>query len=312
MQNKICAGYLVKGRLERLHERGGKLLDKADGIGEGYLPTFGKLELARSGVKRCEQFVVGKDIGLRELVQKARLSRVGVSRERYLEHAAFIAAFALKLAYFGKACKLALYGGDAIAHHASVDFKLAFPFTETRADASAHAIGSKVRPHPLQAGQQILVLRQTNLKSSLLACGMESEYVQYKSRSVYDLHLASHNLFQVRLLGRRQLVIEDDEVGGVCARQFGNLFGFSRAYERSRVRSLEPLGGRCHDVGAGGIDQTGKLRQRRGNRPRGTRSVDPDEHRALPLFFVKGACPFHDKRFEFRHTRNQPLSLRIR
>ena len=81
---------------------------------------------------------------------------------------------------------------------------------------------------------------------------MQGEDVQNEGRTVDDLHGLVHDLLQIGLLGRCQLIVEDDEVGLVRPCQLGDFFvGLARADEGARVGRVQALGRRGHHIGSG-------------------------------------------------------------
>ena len=70
VQDKVGSGDFVERRLEGLDQRGGQLLDEADGVGDGDLAALGQLELAGGGVQRGEELVVAEHIGSGEPVDE--------------------------------------------------------------------------------------------------------------------------------------------------------------------------------------------------------------------------------------------------
>ena len=108
----------------------GKLLDEPDGVCQGDLASLGQNELPRGRVKRGKQLVIAENARIGERVEQTRFTSVGVACKRYLEHAAFVSAFALQRPHLRKLFELSLDRGDALSHHPPVDFELAFALAE--------------------------------------------------------------------------------------------------------------------------------------------------------------------------------------
>ena len=105
----------------------------------------------------------------------------------------------------------------------------------------------------LQSGRQIAKLGQLDLGLALLARGVLGEDVQ-DHRSTVDRG-AAEQLLQLELLGRAQLVVEDDRVtvGGFGERlDLGRLAGSDVG---GRVGGATPLGDATHHVGARRVDE---------------------------------------------------------
>ena len=236
MEDEVRSGDLVERRLKRLDERGRKLLDEPDGVRQRDLASFGKLVAARGGVERREQLVVAQHIRIGQTVEKTRFSRVGVAGERHLEHAARQAALALQRSHRAEVYELALDGRDALAHHAAVDLELTFAFAEA-GSAAAHAVGREVGPHAAQARIQVLILGEPHLEAAFAARRVEGEDVEDEGGPVDDLDVLVDDLLEVGLLRGAELVVEDDEVGGVGAGKLRDLLGLAAADERARIGS---------------------------------------------------------------------------
>ena len=190
-------------------------------------------------------------------------------------------------------CKLAANARDALAHHAAVDLQLAFALTEAGSHAASHAVRSEVGPHAAQARVQVLVLGETHLQTPLLGGGVQGEDVQNEGRTVDDLHGLVHDLLQIGLLGRCQLIVEDNEVGLVRPCQLGDFVGLARADEGSRVGRVPSrwvVDG--HHIGSGRIGQTFQLSQGRVQGPRQPRALDAHENGALARSSALVAGPF--------------------
>ncbi len=80
---------------------------------------------------------------------------------------------------------------------AAVAFKLGLAGA-SGADAAAETL--QVRPTPGQAGQEIFLLGELDLKSTFVGLGTLGEDIQNEGRAVYDLDLK--RLLQVALLRR--------------------------------------------------------------------------------------------------------------
>ena len=85
------------------------------------------------------------------------------------------------------------------------------------------------------------------------------------------------------MLGRGQLVVEDDRVGIEAATELGDLLRLAPSDERGRVRRVPPLHDSAHDVGPGAVDQLRQLVQLLLDQLGGQAGEDdPDEDDPLP------------------------------
>jgi hypothetical protein len=114
-----------------------------------------------------------------------------------------------------------------------------------------------VGPLSAKAGEDVLVLGQLHLEAALTGAGVLGENVEDQGGAVEDLDVEL--AFEVALLRRAQLVVEDD--GGVIrGSALGDyLLELALADIGRRVEGLEALGGAADDVGAGGLGEELKL-----------------------------------------------------
>nr|GFB91236.1 hypothetical protein [Tanacetum cinerariifolium] len=125
---------LVQRALKAFDELGRQLANKPDGVGEQEGHVVIEHHLAGCGIDGGEKFIFGKDFGLAEQV-----------------------------------FKLFLEEGDAVAHDASVglDFRFTGAF-----HAHTTALLVQVSPEAGEAGQEVLVLRQLDLRARRADVGL--------------------------------------------------------------------------------------------------------------------------------------------
>ena len=175
--------------------------------------------------------------------------------------------------------QLAFEPGDAGTDPAPLDFELGLAAAEPGADAAALLRQSGLGA-PAQARQAVAQQRQLDLRLALRGPGVLGEDVEDHRRAVD--RGTPQQLLQVVLLGRGQLVVEDDGVGVDGEAQFAQFFGLALADEEGVVRVIARLHQPAHLVGAGRVDQrrqfveagVGVLLGRPGER-------DPDQHDAF-------------------------------
>ena len=147
---------------------------------------------------------------------------------------------------------------DAVLHPAAVGFQLRFTLAAAHPDAAF--LPRQVAPETRQARQQVLQLRQLDLKLALAGARALREDVQNERGAVE--HLAVEGLLQVAALGRGKLVVEDDRVyiGAVAVR--GKLVRLAFADVGSRARGSHLLNAIPHYLCPGGRGKLRKLLQR--------------------------------------------------
>ena len=177
--------------------------------------AVGRGVAAHRRVEGREQGVLDEHPGARDAVEQARLARVRVPRDRDRRHGIALAIGALGLAG-------GLHADDLPAQprHARVDatpVELDLRLTGTaRAHAGACAadLATGLARHRLtpaaQAGQQVLELRELDLRLALTALGVLAEDVEDDRRAVDDLDL--DRVFERTPLARGELGVGDDRV----------------------------------------------------------------------------------------------------
>ena len=118
----------------------------------------------------------------------------------------------------------------------------------------------QVRPQPGQARQLVLELGELDLEPALVGLGVEREDVEDQPAAVDDLDV--EQLLERALLGRRQLVVGDEQVEAGLALGRDELLRLALADVPVRVdvAAVLPLG--ADDLGAGGGGQVGQLGER--------------------------------------------------
>ena len=190
-----------------------QLAYEANRVGDGGRLAARQHKDPRRGVKRGEELVLHIHAGIGQSVEQRRLAGVGVARQSNAEDIGRRTLFALHVAVGSDVGKLATQHGNAVANEATVDLELAFALAKARANAAACPVFGKVSPHAAQARVEVLQLSHLHLQLALMGLGMQAEDVEDERRTVDDLVLHSQDTLDVCLLRRRQLSIEDDDVG---------------------------------------------------------------------------------------------------
>ncbi len=108
-----------------------------------------------------------------------------------------------------------------------------------------------------QPGQAVAQEGQLHLGLSFLAAGVLGEDVEDHGRPVDGR--AAQDLLEVALLGRGQLVVEDDGVGIDGLRQLVEFLGLAPSHEGGRIGVIATLDDAADDVGTGRAHQEGEL-----------------------------------------------------
>ena len=138
----------------------------------------------------------------------------------------------------------------------------------------------QVGPQPGQAWQLVLELGQLDLETALVGLRVQREDVEDEPAAVDDLDV--EQLLERTLLGRRQLVVGDEDVEPGLALRGDELLGlaFADVPVRIHVAAVLPFG--ADDVGAGSRREVRELRERVLCRPAVVAArVDRDEESLL-------------------------------
>jgi hypothetical protein len=135
---------------------------------------------------------------------------------------------------------------DAVRDAAAVGFELGFA-RPARPDAPAQP--RHLDAMPGEARQPVVQLRQLHLQAAFARPRARCKDVQNELGPVDDLGV--YGLFEVALLGGREVVVEDHDLGAARSHGGRNLFDFSPADEGGGVQSRARLQQRFGHLGAG-------------------------------------------------------------
>ena len=124
-----------------------------------------------------------------------------------------------------------------------------------RADAAAQPRQRLARAD--QPRQQVFQLRELDLQLAFARAGAPREDVENQLRAIDDLAIEA--LVQLAQLRRRQLVVEDDDVGVGFGRGLRQHVDLAAAEERGRVGLGTILQHAQDDAGARGLGEAGEL-----------------------------------------------------
>src|SRR5680860_1596490 len=259
VQQQVGVQRLLERALERLDQLRGQLLHETDRVRHHGASAVGQLQPTSGGVERREQLVGDQGARTGQAVQQRGLARVGVAHEREREHVVAPAVLGPERARALCLLQVVLQPGDPAIQLASVDFELGLTgSTGADARAAGHTTaglpGQGLAP-TAQARQQIGQLGKLHLRLALLGGGVLGEDIQDDDGAVEHLHLES--LFEVALLGRGQLVVEDGRVGAPpggapqrlhLQRRLGGVGGVGGLGHVGHVRRVGRVGGRDPSV----------------------------------------------------------------
>ena len=245
---------LFERRAEGGDELRRQLLDEAHGVGEEDGAPVRQLDAPGERVQRGEELVLCEDLGAGEGAHERALAGVRVADERHDRHARARPSPSIERPLPPDGLDLALEAGDAVADEASVGLEL-------RLAGAAGADGAfeplEVAPLAGEPRQEVLVLRQLDLEAAFAGPGTFGEDVEDEGSAVEDLDL--EGVFQLALLRRAELVVEDDDgaVESAALRLYLRQLALADVVRRMGVRQL--LDGAADDAGAGGIGEEGEL-----------------------------------------------------
>ena len=232
-----------------------QLADEAHRVGDDRLLVLAHVHFTGQRVERREEPVLDEDIAIAtQAAQDGGLSGVGVADQRHLERIA--PGLALHLARALHFDEPLLQHPDAMADEAAVSFELRFTRTP-EADTAARLL--EVGPHPRQAREHVLELRQFDLQPRLPAAGARREDVEDDFGPVHDA--APGRILDVLPLRRRQLVVEQDErdiLGGDALAQFVDL---ALPQVGRGIRPVELLCQRANDLRPRRVGESFQLEQ---------------------------------------------------
>lgn len=202
------------------------------------------------GVERGEELVHGEDVRAGEGVEQGGLAGVGVTDDGGGRHGHAQAAAALDAALLDDLGELDLEVGDAVAHEAAVLLELGFALAAHRALA---ALAGKVGPRAGETRERILHAGQGDLQHGLARVGAVGEHLED------DLFAVDHGqcgeFLPVALLGGREVLVEDDDIGAVGLGHVGELLGLAAAEEEGGCGLAEVDEGGADDGDAEILDQ---------------------------------------------------------
>ncbi len=251
MEQQVGPAHFLQRALERFDQRVRDLVDEADGIDEHDFIAVRQTKRAGCRVECRKELIFDEDTGARERVHQGGFSGVGVTDERNCSKRRFVALLALQRAGALDRFQSLFQMTDALADAPAVDFELRFT-RAARADAAAQP--RQMRPLARQARQQIFELCKFYLHLALVAARALGENIEDQLAAIDDAHFERR--FQIALLRRRQVFVDDDEVGVAFLQGLLNFVDLAAA-DQSRRRDVFHLLAVLFDHGgAGGFRQS--------------------------------------------------------
>ena len=132
-----------------------------------------------------------------------------------------------------------------MSEQAAVGFQLGFTWA-TQANGTA-ALALKMRPATNQPRGHVLQLRQLHLQLALVALCTLRKDVEDQPRAID--HAAAQQLFQVAFLDRRQLMVDQHQIGIQRRTQVTRLLGLATTYQQRRIGLADARAQRVQHLG---------------------------------------------------------------
>jgi len=254
MDQQVGVDHDVERRTECLDQLMGQLSDEADRVGQEDRLATGKLEAPGRGVERGEEPVLDEHAGIGHSVQERRLAGVGVAHDCHRPVAGAAAPLRLGGPVLPDAHEVLFELADPSHDPAPIDLQLGL----ARAPGSdATGLLAERAARATQAGQAVTELCQLDLGAARQAAGVLGEDVEDHRGAVQRRPLQDR--LEVALLGRGELVVENDGVCVVLLGEVAYLDRLAAADVRGDVRGVAVLEHPGHRVGSGRVDQSGQL-----------------------------------------------------
>src|ERR1700722_8249396 len=237
-----------------------EIADESDCVGHEDAAVGGETDGADRRVECREHARGDEDFGMAERIEERRFAGVGVADKRDGAQRNGVARVAAQRALLADFVDRFLNFGDAIANAAAVGFEFFFAgtantdatcaTTRTARPASA-ALAAKARHRGTLSGearQHVVELCKLDLELAFTASCVLRKDIEDELRAINHATLGC--LFDVALLHRREVAVENDE-RGFMRRGFGtDLIEFAAAYECGRIGGIAHLMNRAGDVSA--------------------------------------------------------------
>ena len=253
MEEEVGVLEEFEGGVEGGDNRRGELVDEADGVGYQDFVAIGQPDTTGDGVQGGEESVGGGDSGVGQGVEEGALAGVGVADERCHGEFGAAAPFTVKLSGTLDAFNLALESLDSAADEAPVGLNLGLAGA---AGADAAAESFQVGPLAREAGEEVLVLGEFDLKLALASAGVAGEDIEDEGGAVDDLF--ADFCLEVALLGGAEFVVEDYDISFELVLKVAYFFQLALA-DVVGGGLFEALMDCCGHLRAGGVGELGEF-----------------------------------------------------
>ena len=226
VNKQVGFGDFFQRGAERSHQLCGQPRDEPDGVHEQHGALVGKHDLADRRVERGEEFVFDEHAGIGEGVEQCGLAGVGVPDKRHHGELRLAPGLALQRAVPADPGDLPAQVGDAPADAAAINFQFRLagaPGPDAAAKSGQPDASSR------QPRQQVGHLSQLDLQPALFRMRAAGKDVQHQGRPINDFHFQQP--FQVALLGRGELAVENHQVGTMLVDVLLEIFDLAGADE---------------------------------------------------------------------------------
>jgi hypothetical protein len=283
VHDQVGLADLLERRAERLHELMRQVAHEAHRVAQRVEPAVGRARTPHRRVEGREQRVLHEHTGARDAVQQARLARVRVARDRHAGHGEPVAVGPLRLARRRVALDLPAQLRHPAVDAAAVELDLRLTGTAAAHALTAGGLTTGLPRHRLapasEAREQVLELRELDLRLALAALRVLAEDVEDHRGAVDDLHL--HDILERTALTRCELGVGDHGVGAEARDDRPELVGLAAADVGGRVRMRAALQQPVEHGCARGLGERGQLAERVLGVVERAAGVDADEHDVL-------------------------------
>src|ERR1022692_2014506 len=223
-----------------------KVLDETHGVRNDDRFRARQLQTPQRRIERRKELVRGEALGAGQTIEQCRLAGVGVADQRDVANRGTPPRVALRLALAGDVLQSLLEQLHPRADQPPValELRLARP-----PQPDAALLPLEVSPSADQPRRQVSELRELDLKLAFRALRPLGEDIENQAHPVDDP--AVERFFEIALLGARQGMVEDHDVGAVFDAPGSNLLDLAAAGKKRGIR-LRPAGGDNPGYGCAG------------------------------------------------------------
>ena len=263
MEHHVCRHDLLQRGAERLDQLGRKEADETDGVGEDDSAPVGEFRPTRRRIQGREQGVLHEDAGPGQGVEQRGFAGVGVAGDGDLGDGRGITLAALDVAGLLHPRDLPTQLRHVVADALTVRLDLRLTGTaQTHATVgpcpTAGLTGQCATPatHP---GDEVLELGELDLRLALPGLGVLGEDVEDEHGPVDDLDV--EEFLQGDHLTGTEFTVGDDGVRSGLDDHLAQLLDLAGTDVGAGIGLVATLVEHVDDLGAGGLGQSGELRE---------------------------------------------------